>query len=277
MRPMLFRTYAPSMPVGGLVDTLWLLADVPPHRMERILPSGTIELVINLIENEIRIYDPVRIDSCRKYSGAVVSGAYSRCFAIDSREHAAIMGVHFKPGGAYSVLGLPIVELADTHIDLAALWGGRANELRERLCAAPTPPEKFHLLEKALLARLTQAPERHFAPGAALKSFRRADYAAPVRDIVRGMGLSQRRFIEVFAAEVGMTPKLYCRVRRFQRALALASETGAPDWADLAAECGYFDQSHMIHDFQEFSGLSPLDYVRQRSPWVKDNHVPIVG
>ena len=66
-------------------------------------------------------------------------------------------------------------------------------------------------------------------------------------------------------------------MRRFQRALALASETAAPDWADLAAECGYFDQSHMIHDFQEFSGLSPVEYLRQRSPRVKDNHVPMVG
>jgi AraC-like DNA-binding protein len=245
--------------------------------MERILPSGTIELVINLIENEIRIYDPVRIESCRQYSGAVVSGAYSRCFAIDTRDHAAIMGVHFKPGGAYSVLSLPIVELADAHVDLAALWGARANELRERLCAAATPLEKFQLLENALLARLMEAPERHVAPGAALTAFRRTGYAAPVRDVVRGLGLSQRRFIEVFASEVGMTPKLYCRVRRFQRALALAWETAAPDWAVLAAECGYFDQSHMIHDFQEFSGLSPLEYVRQRSPRVKDNHVPIVG
>ena len=274
---MLYRTYAPSMPVGSFIDTLWLLSDAPPHRMERILPSGTIELVINLVENEIRIYDPVRIESCRKYPGAVVSGAYGRCFAIDSREHTAIMGVHFKPGGAYSILGLPIVELADTHVDLAALWGGRADELRERLCAAPTPLEKFQLLESALLARLERAPERHAAPGAALNAFRRAGYAAPVRDIARDLGLSQRRFIEVFAAEVGMTPKLYCRVRRFQRVLALASKTARPDWADLAAECGYFDQSHMIHDFQAFSGLSPAEYARQRSPGVKVNHVPIVA
>jgi AraC-like DNA-binding protein len=274
---MRYRTYAPSMPVGDVVDTLWLLTDAPPHRMERILPSGTIELVINLFENEIRIYDPVRIESFRKCSGTIVSGAYNRCFAIDTREHAAIMGVHFKPGGAYPVLGLPVMELADAHLDLAALWGGRAHELRERLCAVPTPLQKFQLLEKALLARLMRAPRRHVAPGAALTAFRRTGYAAPVREIVRGLGLSQRRFIEVFATEVGMTPKLYCRVRRFQRALSLASESSAPDWAGVAAECGYFDQSHLIHDFQAFSGLSPVEYVRQRSPRVKENHLPIVG
>ena len=274
---MRYLTYAPSMPVSAFVDTLWLLADAPTHRMERILPSGTLELVVNLVENEIRIYDPVRLGACRKFSGAVVSGAYGRCFAIDSKEHAAIMGVHFKPGGAFSFLGLPIVELADTHIDLAAIWGARAGELRERLCAAPTPVEKFQLLEKALQARLVRGPRQHVAPRAALGAFRRSGFAAPVRDIARDLGLSQRRFIEVFGAEVGMTPKLYCRVRRFQRALALASEIVAPDWADVAAECGYFDQSHMIHDFLEFSGLSPTEYARQRSPRVKLNHVPIVA
>lgn len=61
---MILRTYAPSMPVRSFVDSLWLLADAPSHRMERILPSGTIELVINLVEDEIRIYDPVRLAGC---------------------------------------------------------------------------------------------------------------------------------------------------------------------------------------------------------------------
>ena len=99
---------------------------------------------------------------------------------------------------------------------------------------------------------------------------------ARVRDVARRVGLSQRRFIQVFAAEVGMTPKLYSRVQRFQRARALARKT-APDWAGIAADCGYFDQSHLIRDFLAFSGLSPADYLRQRSERVLPNHLPAAG
>ena len=94
-----------------------------------------------------------------------------------------------------------------------------------------------------------------------------------VRDVARRVGLSQRRFIRVFAAEVGLTPKLYGRVRRFQRALALVRGVPAPDWAQLAVECGYFDQSHLIRDFRAFAGLTPEEYLRHRSEQVLHNHV----
>ena len=98
-----------------------------------------------------------------------------------------------------------------------------------------------------------------------------------VRDVARRVGLSQRRFIQVFTAEVGLTPKLYCRVRRFQRAREMVRNTLAPDWTRVAVECGYFDQSHLIRDFHAFSGLSPGDYLRRRSEQVLPNHVPQVG
>ena len=98
-----------------------------------------------------------------------------------------------------------------------------------------------------------------------------------VRDLARRVGLSQRRFIQLFTADVGLTPKLYGRVRRFQWARELVRHVPKPDWAAVAASCGFFDQSHLIRDFGEFSGLSPVDYLSQRSKHVLLNHVPRVG
>lgn len=272
---MLYRSHTPPPPLGDFIERFWICSDAPPHRRERILPSGTIELVVNLREDEIRIYDPSNTDHCTRMSGAIVSGAYSRFFVIDPLQHASILGVHFKPGGAFPFLGAPAGELADTHVDVEALWGARALELRERLCAAATPAERFSLMERALLSHLRNPPERHGAVPAALDAFGQSAEAR-VRDVAKGVGLSQRRFIQVFAAEVGMTPKLYSRVRRFQRARALARKA-APDWARIAVDCGYFDQPHLIRDFQEFSGLTPADYLRHQSEQVLPNHVPQTG
>lgn len=78
----------------------------------------------------------------------------------------------------------------------------------------------------------------------------------------------------MFASEVGLTPKLYCRIRRFQQAREAVRNLGATDWTTVALDCGYFDQSHIIRDFQEFSGLSPTAYVKQASDQVLLNHVP---
>jgi AraC-like DNA-binding protein len=271
---MLYRTHRPAPPLAGFIERFWMCSDAPPHDRERILPSGTIELVINLRDDEIRIYDPSHLDRCKRFSGAVVSGTYSGFFVIDPLQHASILGVHFRPGGASPFLGMPADELADTHVDLETLWGRRlAVELRERLCAAATPAERFSLVEEALLSRLRQPPERHGAVPEALGAFERPGEELRVRDVAGLVGLSQRRFIQFFAAEVGLKPKLYSRVRRFQRARALARHAPAVDWARIAADCGYFDQSHLIRDFLAFSGLSPADYLRRRSERVLPNHV----
>src|SRR5262245_46113056 len=239
---MFLRFYVPGSPLNEFVERFWLCSDAPPHQRERILPSGTIELVINLREDEIRIYDPSHPDRCARYSGAVVSGTYSRFFVIDPIQHASIMGVHFRPGGAVPVLGLPASELADRHIDLRTLWGPTADELRERLCTAPTDALRFSQMEAALVGRLRQCPEQRGAVSIALAAFEQAGGNVRVGDVALRVGLSQRRFIEVFVAEVGLTPKRYCRVQRFQRARELVRKVTAPDWAVVAATCGYFDQ-----------------------------------
>jgi AraC-like DNA-binding protein len=277
---MQYLSHTPAPRLGAFIERFWLCSDAPPHRRERILPSGTIELVVNLWDDEIRIDDPAQPDGCRRYSGAVVSGAYSEPFVIDPLQHASILGVHFRPGGAFPFLGLPAGELADAHVDLETLWGPRAAELRERLCAAGRPAERFSLIEEALLSRLRglpARPARHGAVREALDVFERTGTEARVREVARHVGLSQRRFIQVFAAEVGLRPKLYSRIRRFQRARALVPKWAAPDWARVAVDCGYFDQSHLIRDFLAFSGLSPADYLRQRSESVLPNHLPHTG
>jgi AraC-like DNA-binding protein len=267
---MQYATHVPSPPLTRFVAYLWSLCDAPAHRTERIVPSGTLELVVNLHADELAL------GSCdgarRTYSGAVVSGAYHRFFVIDTRAHAAIVGVHFHPGGAGAVLGVPPGELADRHVDLADLWGRAAHALRERLCTAATPAERFAILEADLRARLAWHRGGHGAVPLALEQLARP--GATVRDVAASVKLSWRRLIEVFTAEVGMTPKRMSRVLRFQRACQLARQSAAPDWASLAQRSGYFDQSHLIHDVRELTGFSPREFM-SGSRGVKRDHVAV--
>jgi transcriptional regulator GlxA family with amidase domain len=132
-------------------------------------------------------------------------------------------------------------------------------------------------LEQALLAHLLRPLERHYAVRFALDTFGRADNGLAIRDVARDAGLSQRRFIQLFEREVGMSPKLFFRVRRFRHALGTVREAAVPNWAQVAVDCGYYDQSHLIHDFRLFSNLSPTEYVRRRSECVIQNHATLVG
>jgi len=268
---MLYRSYTPAAPLGHFVEQFWFSADAPLHTRVRVLPRGTIELVINLRDDEIRIFDPAQTDIPRRFTGAVVSGAYSRYF--DPQVHESVMGVHFRPGGATAFLAVPAGELAESHVDLESVWGPAARELRARLCEAAAPETRFLLLEAALLERLLRAPERHPAVPAALAALETADEAVSVREIARDLGLCHRQLIQVFTSSVGLTPKRYQRVCRFQRARELGRHTASPDWAHVALECGYFDQSHLIRDFRQFTGFSPGEFTRAQHEKLLLGHV----
>lgn len=100
---MFSAVHAPAAPLSAFVANLWSLSDAPSHAKERILPSGTLELVVNLSEDEFRVYDTTAGEGFQRFSGAMVSGAYDSYFVIDTAAHASIIGVHFKveagPGG----------------------------------------------------------------------------------------------------------------------------------------------------------------------------------
>jgi AraC-like DNA-binding protein len=235
------------------------------------------ELVLNLSDDVIRVCDSVQPERLARFSGAIISGPYTQGLMIDPMEHSTILGIHFRPGGALPFLGIRADDLQNMHLDLETLWGSRAAELRERLCALPTARQRFALLEETLLTLLRSRPCRHPAVSIALSVFDQSDGTAVVQEVSRRIGLSQRRFIEIFATEVGLTPKLYCRIRRFRKARELARSLTAPDWAQIAQHCGYFDQSHLIRDFQAFAGLTPKNYLRQvtgQFGQVWPNHVP---
>ena len=245
----------------------------PTHEKERALPDGSVELVVNLRENETRLYDADDLARVQRHGGAVVCGPHSRFFVIDTEEQISTIGVHFKPGGAWPFFRRPLTELADRHVSLDLLWGNDASLLREELLAAPVPEARLDVLEACLTRRLAGARERHPAVSYALDEFRRAAHAGAVGEVTRAIGLSPRRFIEVFKQEIGLAPKVFCRVRRFQRVLRRIHRRESVEWPDVAVAGGYFDQAHFIHDFRAFSGMNPTAYLEAagRHP----NHVAL--
>jgi AraC-like DNA-binding protein len=221
---------------------------------------GTAELVINLREDQPSFRDPI------------VAGPRSEHSILDTAQAASVVGVHFKPGGAFPFLGVPAGELHNLDVSLDALWGARAGELREQVLAAATPDAKLITVERALM-RTARSFVRHPAVAFALRAFQNAP-PSPIADVTRAVGMSERRFIDRFRAEVGLTPKLYCRVRRFQGVVTRVQRAREVDWADLALSLGYFDQAHFINDFREFSGLTPTAYLAQKTE--HQNHVPLL-
>ncbi len=271
---MIVLKYVPPPPLSEFVKLLWLYEGyTQPHAKERVLPTGEMQIVINLQEDRTCVYDRADLERCRQFRGALLSGAHSEYVVIDTAEQVSVMGVAFRAGGAFPFLRMPAGELRDTDVSLDALWGRAGVDLRERVLEAATHQARFRILEQALLAELARGFDRHAAVRFALRQFTAAPHTTTIASVSERIGLSPKRFIQVFRDETGFTPKVFCRIRRFQQALDRMGAGRQVEWASVALDSGYFDQAHFNHDFRAFSGLNPSSYLAQRT--AHRNHVPL--
>jgi AraC-like DNA-binding protein len=268
----------PGPPLSRFVQLLWYYEQPPrAHQKERLMPDGCISLVINLEEDETRVYDPDDVSKVTTLTGCSIAGPHTRSFAIDTDEQTCVIGVSFRPAGAVPFLKLPSDELQNLHISLEDLWGGMAREVRERALAAKTPEAKVRVVELALLERAAGMFDGQPVVEYAVANFLSRPAATRITDVADKTGFSTRRFIELFKQHVGMTPKLFCRVRRFQKVLRRITSGQPLNWTETALQCGYFDQAHFIHDFRAFSGINPSKYLADYKDFPRHhNHLPIV-
>jgi AraC-like DNA-binding protein len=150
-------------------------------------------------------------------------------------------------------------------VELDLIWKREILGLREQLLEAAASDEKFNLLEAYLVAKAQARLQPDGAVSVALDMLRSWP-VPPLRKLAAKLGLSHKQMLARFDSRVGVTPKLASRIFRFQRALVAINETKTvPDWADLALDCGYYDQAHLIHEFQQLAGLTPAAYLRGRT------------
>jgi methylphosphotriester-DNA--protein-cysteine methyltransferase len=264
----------PAPPLSDFIDLFWLCEGYDTtHQKERLLPDGTVELVINLREDCIPIFDPHDPERFYTIPGCVVAGPSSEFFIIDTASAVSTIGVHFKPGGAFPFFRVPPAELSNQSVALECLWGAASARLRERLLMASTAEQKFRVLEACLLEQLAKPLERHPAVHFALQQFCRSQCPRAVSDVAGAVGFSHRHFIQLFSNEVGLSPKLFARVRRFQNVVRTTQPMSEVDCVRVALDCGYYDQAHFNHDFSSFAGITPMQYLERRTAHV--NHVPM--
>jgi AraC-like DNA-binding protein len=270
---MTFVAHVLGPPLSDFVELLWHYDGYDPgHPRERLLPTGTNELVFDLDDGPMLV--AARDDApFETYRGPIVCGVHAEPFVIDTSKPATVLGVHFKPGGVFPFLPVPADELEGRHVPLEALWGTRARALREEILNTPTVAGKFAVLELGLLSLARRPLERHPAVAFALDRFVGGSPVGGVGKVADRTGMCRRQFIETFRREVGLTPKLFCRIRRFQDVLAYVEGQRRVAWAAVAQACGYFDQAHFIRDFRAFSGLNPSAFLSVRTE--HRNHLPL--
>lgn len=247
------------------METLWYAcAPNVPHQRELVLPGGKIQFVISLAADHLTDCTP---EGDAPTAPALLVGARTSAELVATRDMKRLVGVVFRPGG----LGPWLRERADLFyeksLSLCDLWP--MEPLREHLRDPATTPEvTLQILDEMLCEQASARVRRSHVRGALslLKSL-------SVRATARELGISERRLHQVFSEDVGLSPKQWSRVRRFQRAVRALHQGAEMQWAELALSCGYADQAHFSRDFRSFSGIDPTTYSASCGRW--QNHVAL--
>jgi AraC-like DNA-binding protein len=163
------------------------------------------------------------------------------------------------PLGAFAFLGVPPGELAGTVLDLEDVLGRSGTLLVERLHEAPGWEARFELLERTILERAEACRPATPDVAWAWRRLRETDGRLPIGELARELRCSRRHLSGRFREQVGLPPKTFARLLRFDRAARRLREDGAPRLAEIAFECGYSDQAHFNRDFREFAGWTPTE------------------
>jgi AraC-like DNA-binding protein len=275
---MIYLEHRPDAPLSRFVQLLWYARCTQhDHRRERVLPTGRSQLVISL-SRDFLLDCPEGLPPQRT-APALLVGQRSVYEIIDTADLADLIGAVFAPAALPVFTGDRADLFSNRSVGLEELWGADACLLRDALREASSPQQRLQMLGSFLLVTLRSRLQHkrcgvHPAVAFALRRFEQAPSANAVQGMAKETGWSERRFSQVFREQVGFAPKAWCRIQRFQLAMRQMRAGLELPWAELALECGFYDQAHLANEFRAFSGIDASTYTAKRHDrW--QNHVRV--
>lgn len=183
-----------------------------------------------------------------------------------SHQLGGAVGVKLRVGALRALIGIPARELRNERVPLEALWGSDALELADRMATAPSAVERLWMLEQAVKCRLQTHGNRNQVAVRIAELIEQSKGALRVRELSDLCGLSQRTLLNKFDEWAGLSPKQYARLVRLRACMARL-DAPCGNWATLAAESGFYDQSHMIHEFHDLLGATPTTFMQHRTAY----------
>lgn len=253
---MRYTEHRPIQALADYLECVWFVVDDEASHAnraaERVLPDGCIEWIFHL-GTPFQRWTPDKGWVLQPRSFVV--GELTEFLLLQPTGPTEVMGVRFRPGGAYRFLTLPLSDLTDRMIATEDVWGC-GKYLEEAVLLARTEIERKLLVESFLLQRLI-APRPRF--DAAMGQIMRSRGRMRMGQLAQNIGWSRRQLEREFRLRAGLSPKALARIIRFQNLLQLVGEGSLRQWASLALESGYADQPHMVREFRQFAGQSPTE------------------
>ena len=251
----------PRPPLSRFVECFWTLeGDEPSHEPERILPDGCVELILNFGASFSQHHNGHRSLQPRNFLVGQMTGP----ILISPTGAVQLLGIRFHPGGTLPFLCLPLDEITDQVVELGSLSSKLERELLSAVSESSSLSQKIAAVEAFLTSRSTA---NHHDSRLMILAARIVETAGvlSVDQLANDAGISSRQLERRFLREIGIGPKLLGRIIRFQQVFRAVQQCNAA-WSAIAVECGYYDQAHLIRDFNQFAQQTPAVLFSSPSP-----------
>ena len=256
----MYREYRIFDELRPYVTLVWSMETEQPASLApiRILPDNCVEFVIHFespyrttFQNGHTFVQPT----------SLIVGLMKQSFVMGPAGKVGFVAARFSAWGAYHFFSFPLKEVSNSFVNLQDLWKPRAKEIEARICAEKNTFKRVDRLQEILLNQLWRNSHRDRTLDYSLSLIHQTKGLMSVRDLAMSVGCTERQLRRKFDSRVGLSPKEFSRIVRVRQ--ALQSLRLGPDklLTDISHECGYFDQSHFIRDFEEFTGLTPSEYL----------------
>ena len=251
-----YQEHAPPASLSSYIECFWSRTGTPaPHRTprsHRVLPDGCADVVI-------------AFDGPNGSPAAMAVGTMTRAVVFADTTHASYVGVRFRPGVAGTLFGMPACDLTDQRPDLRDVWP-QVDALLDGLAGASDASARTKILSAEIARRLLAAaslpPECVVAAAARIAA---RGGRVSIGTLASQLGVSRQHLARSFAEHVGLSPKMLARIVRARGVVDVVRERTDVDWVSLALDAGYYDQSHLIADMRQLTGLSPGSWLAARA------------
>jgi AraC-like DNA-binding protein len=260
-----YREILPTPPLDRYLECFWVMrsrAAAAAAGPERILPDGRTEIVFHFGRRFRQHGERGPWLQPRE----ILAGQMRGPLLLEPTGAVEMLGLRFRPYGMHPLIRVPAEELTAEVLPLGDVLSGFRRQAAARLGDARTVGQQVATLERLLMERAAEAAAPDALVVAAVGCVLRHAGQISISALARQAGVSCRHLERKFLRHVGLEPKLFSRIVRFQSVFCAAGEAGRRGWAAVALECGYYDQAHFVKECREFAGLPPQALFRSLSP-----------
>lgn len=242
------------------IDYYWV--EEKKRSKVKILPDGSTSIII-VIDGELGILDYK--GNKKKYTNTIILGATKKIIIVNKSKNTNLVGVKFKQGEAYHFFKKPMRQFTDKIIRLSNVFTNETDSLKDALLNAANNDEIRKILNNYFFRNVEAIIGETKIVTSIIRKVNISTKPLLIKDLCKSEKITNKHLISLFKKRVGLSPKLLYRINKFKKVIYAINDSKNVNWSQIAYECHYYDQAHMINEFKKFSGLSPENYLENNN------------